>query len=97
MIHDGESYQMMMINAVYSKHAGKMTKFNYMQIFRKISAHFQKVTKSVHSNCARFKECQLEGVGGVDYTISIKDSRPSPFYKLDALCATRPININKES
>jgi hypothetical protein len=43
-IHDGESYQLTTINAVYSKHAGKMTKFNYMEIFRKMSKYFQKVT-----------------------------------------------------
>jgi hypothetical protein len=29
LIHDGESYQLRK-NAIYSKHAGKMTKFNYM-------------------------------------------------------------------
>jgi hypothetical protein len=34
----------MTINAVYSKHAGKMTKFNYMEIFPKMSEYFQKVT-----------------------------------------------------
>ena len=29
-IHDGESYELMMINSVYSKRTGKMTKFKYM-------------------------------------------------------------------
>jgi hypothetical protein len=29
-------------SAVYSKHAGKMIKFNYMEIFRKMSEYFQK-------------------------------------------------------
>jgi hypothetical protein len=33
-IHDGESYQLMTINAVYSKHTRKMTKFNYMEILQ---------------------------------------------------------------
>ena len=32
------------VGAVYSKHAEKMTKFNYMEIFRKMSEHFQKAT-----------------------------------------------------
>ena len=31
-------------SVVYSKHAGKMTKFNYMEIFREMSEHFQNVT-----------------------------------------------------
>jgi hypothetical protein len=60
----------MTIDAVYSKHAGKMTKFNYMEIFRKCPntskkshAHLQ----CVYNNCARFEECQLKGVGGDDY------------------------------
>jgi hypothetical protein len=34
----------MTINAVYSKHAGKMTKFNYMEIIQIDSVIFQKVT-----------------------------------------------------
>jgi hypothetical protein len=41
-----------------------------MEIFRKMSEHFQKVhahLQRVH-NYARFEECQLKGVGGVDYT-----------------------------
>jgi hypothetical protein len=42
-IHDGESYQLMTIDAVYSKHAGKITKFNYMEIFQIESVIFQKV------------------------------------------------------
>jgi hypothetical protein len=62
-----------MINAVYSNHAGKITKFNYMYVNfsknirilpKKSHAHLQ----CVHNNCARFEECQLKGVGGVDYT-----------------------------
>jgi hypothetical protein len=36
--------QSIYVGAVYSKHVGKMTKFNYLEIFRKISEHFQKVT-----------------------------------------------------
>jgi hypothetical protein len=59
------------IDAVYSKHAGKIIKFNYMEIFRKCPntskkshAHLQRV----HNSCARFEECQLKGVGGDDYT-----------------------------
>jgi hypothetical protein len=43
-IHDGESYQLMTINAVHLKHAGKMTKFNYMEILQIESVIFQKVT-----------------------------------------------------
>jgi hypothetical protein len=31
---------------------------------KKSHAHLQ----YVHNNCARFEECQLKGVGGVDYT-----------------------------
>jgi hypothetical protein len=57
--------------AVYSKHAGKMIKFNYLEFFlktvpttsRKSHAHLQ----CVHTNCARFEECQLKGLGGDDY------------------------------
>jgi hypothetical protein len=59
------------VGAVYLKHAGKMTKFKYMEIFekcpntsKKSHAHLQ----CVHNNYARFEECQLKGVGGVDYT-----------------------------
>jgi hypothetical protein len=64
----------MTINAVYSKHAGKMTKFNYMEILQIVSVIFQKVISTsvilqfVYSNCTRFEECQHKGVGGVDYT-----------------------------
>jgi hypothetical protein len=43
-IHDDGSYQLMTINAVYLKHAGKMAKFNYMEIFQIVSVIFQKVT-----------------------------------------------------
>jgi hypothetical protein len=32
------------VGDVYSKHAEEMTKFNYMEIFRKMSEYFQKVT-----------------------------------------------------
>jgi hypothetical protein len=60
----------MTINVVYSKHAGKMTKFNYMNIFetcpntsKKSHAHLQ----CVRNICVRLEECQPKGVGGVDY------------------------------
>jgi hypothetical protein len=32
------------VRTVYSKHAGKITKLNYVYIFQKMSEHFQKVT-----------------------------------------------------
>jgi hypothetical protein len=55
-----------MINAVYSKHAGK--KWNFFEkcpnTSKKSHAHLQ----CVHNNCSRFLKCQLKGVGGVDYT-----------------------------
>jgi hypothetical protein len=48
-----------------------MTKFNYIEFFKKClntskksHAHLQ----CVYNNYARFEECQLKGVGGVDYT-----------------------------
>jgi hypothetical protein len=43
----------------------KMTKFNYMYIFRKMSEQLQKVTCTssyVHNNCAGFEKCQPEAV-----------------------------------
>jgi hypothetical protein len=61
----------MTINAVYSKHAGKMIKFNYMEFFQIVSVIFQKVTctsSMCPGNCTRFEECQPTGVRGVDYT-----------------------------
>jgi hypothetical protein len=69
---DDESYQLMTINAVYSKHAEKMSKFNTCIFFPKkcpntsknSHAHLQRV----HNNCARFEECQPKGAGGFDYT-----------------------------
>jgi hypothetical protein len=53
---------------------------------KKSHAHLQ----CVHDNCASFEECQLKGVGGVDYKkYPIKDARPPPFYTLDALCPVK--------
>jgi hypothetical protein len=68
------------VGAVYSKHVGKITKFNqrhmslvqlhvnfrkqYMYTSKKSPAHLQ----CVPNNCARFEECQPKGVRGVDYT-----------------------------
>jgi hypothetical protein len=40
---------------VYSKHLGKMTKFNSMKIFRKMPEHLQ----CVHYNHAMFEECLI--------------------------------------
>jgi hypothetical protein len=56
-------------NTVYSEHAGKSsTTYKFFEkcpnTFKKSHAHLQ----CVHNNCARFEECQLKGVGGVDYT-----------------------------
>jgi hypothetical protein len=42
----------MTIKAVYSKHAGKMTKSNYMEIFQIVSVIFQKV-KCTSSMCPK--------------------------------------------
>ena len=60
----------MTINADYSKHAGKMTKFNNMEIFQIVSVIFQEVTctSSMCLNCTRFEEYQRKGVRRVDYT-----------------------------
>jgi hypothetical protein len=61
------------VGAVYSKYAGKMTKFNYMEIFRKCPSTSKKShehLQCVHNNYmyAQFEECQLKDVGRVDYT-----------------------------
>jgi hypothetical protein len=53
---------------VYSKHAGKMTRFIYMQFFWKMSKHFQEVTCTYslcQYNYVKFGENQPKGVRGL--------------------------------
>jgi hypothetical protein len=78
---------------VYSKHVGKMTKFNKCKCFKKVRTHAP--LQCVHSNCTRFEECQLRGMRGVDNTKYWK----VPYMKVpgthhsisrNAHCATRP-------
>jgi hypothetical protein len=57
----------MTINAINSKHAGKMIKFKYMYMFKIGSVIFQKVTFT-SSMCPWFEECQFKSVGEDDYT-----------------------------
>jgi hypothetical protein len=59
------------VGTLYAKHAGKMARFNYMEIFLKCTNTFKKShahLQCVYNKCARFEECQPKGVGGVHYT-----------------------------
>ena len=69
------------VGAVYSKYLGKMTTFNYMEIFgkspntsKKLHAHLQ----CVHNTCARFDECQLKRL-----------------HKVGAVCSKHPGKMTK--
>jgi hypothetical protein len=52
----------MTINVVYSKHAGKITKFNFMEICNLPESHMYIFNVSIAT------ECQHKGVRGVIYT-----------------------------
>jgi hypothetical protein len=57
-----------MINAVYSKNDLNSTKCKFFEKYPNTSKKSHAHLQCVHKNCARFEECQLKGVGGVDYT-----------------------------